>query len=187
MQSYRERWDHKYGPGGLGRELEPADPFLTRALEELEPKGAALDLAAGAGRHAIALARRGWHTWAWDVSPVGLELLAGHARSASVQVQTRALDIEAEGSWPGEPFELVLACNFLLSRLQRDIAELVRPGGHLAYATFTRDWTGEKPSPAFRLDPAELARGLPRFETVLHEERGGRAGILARRIQGELP
>ena len=52
MQTDRERWDRKYGPEGLGRELAAPDAFVLRALDQLEPCGRALDLASGAGRHA---------------------------------------------------------------------------------------------------------------------------------------
>ena len=184
MESDRQRWDRKYGPEGMGRELAPVDSFVQSALaalDALDARGRALDLASGAGRHALELARRGWSAHAWDVSPVGLERLASHASEAQLEVSARALDVEAGQAWPDGPFELVLVANFLLSRVRRPVAELVAPGGHLIYTTFTQDWPGEKPPPAFRLRAGELAAGLPGFTTVLHEEHEGRAGLLARR------
>jgi len=181
MQTDRERWDRKYGPEGLGRELAAPDAFVLRALDQLEPCGRALDLASGAGRHALELARRGWSTHAWDVSPVGLELLTAHADAAGLRVRTRAVDVEADAAWPDEPFELVLVVNFLLSSVQRPIEELVAPGACLLYTTFTADWEGEKPPPAFRLRRGELAQAWPGFTSLLYQEAGGRAGLLARR------
>ncbi len=181
MQTDRERWDRKYGPEGMGRELAAPDAFVLSALDQLGPSGRALDLASGAGRHALELARRGWSTNAWDVSPVGLELLSAHADAAGLRVSTLAIDAETGAAWPGEPFELVVAVNFLLSRVPRPVEELVAPGGCLLYTTYTGDWEGEKPSPAFRLQPGELAQGWPGFTSLLHEEQGGRAGLLARR------
>jgi len=58
-------WDERYRKG----EHAPAEPhqLLTQAVDVLLP-GRALDLACGAGRHALYLARRGWHVTAVDSS-----------------------------------------------------------------------------------------------------------------------
>ncbi len=187
LPSDRERWDAKYR-AGLGVDLDEPDPFVLRALERLAadgvPPGDALDLASGAGRHALLLARRGWRTCAHDVSPVGLERLAAHARAAGSRIATRCVDLERDPppARDAERFDLVVVANFLARRLGAPLAAWVRPGGFVAYVTFTRDWPGEKPPPEFRLAPGELAAGLPGFETVLTDEAQGRAGLLARRL-----
>ena len=100
-------------------------------------------------------------------------------------VATRAVDAVAPEFAPAElgaPFELVVCISFLDRSLVGRLAELVTPGGHLVFATFTRDHPGERPPRAFRLEPGELARGVPGFETLWHAEEGGRAGLLARRM-----
>ena len=72
----REHWNRKYreAPGSW---LVP-DPFLPRAFSEyilpLFPRGgSALDLAGGAGRHAIWLAKQGWEVTLIDISETGVE------------------------------------------------------------------------------------------------------------------
>lgn len=184
MEGDRERWDAKYR-GRWGRELKPHDPFVARALETLGP-GAdrpALDLAAGTGRHALELARRGWRTSAWDVSPVALERLAEFAAASGVTVGTGAFDLlEPRAAFPETKFELVVVVDFLDRPLWTRLHELVRPAGRLILRTFTQDWTGEKPPRRFRLEPGELRAGIEGFESIEHEESGGRAGLIARRV-----
>ncbi len=168
-----------------------------------EVPGRALDVAAGRGRHALELRARGYAVEAWDVSPVGLVELAecweradadasasGRPRGPRARVATlttRSVDlIGAEGARPWralalEPFDLVLVAWFLHRPLIADLAALVRPGGVALVRTATVDRAGSKPPLAYCLERGELARGLSGFTTLWHEERDGRAGLLARR------
>ncbi len=177
----RERWDAKYA-GELRSERTAPDKFVLAALERIPACGRALDLAAGTGRHALELARRGFEVTAWDVSPVGLAILRERAREANVAVTTHAVDVLADPTpGLGEPFDLVVCVLFLDRGLMNHLARLVAPGGHLIFATATTELAGERPPMRFRLEPGELARGLADFETVFEREVEGRAGILARK------
>jgi tellurite methyltransferase len=180
----RERWNAKY-EAAWNRSPEPPDEFVLRSLLRLsEPKDAtALDLAAGSGRHALDLARRGWLVEAWDVSTVGLELLRKRASSKGLLVATRELDLAtgAPLDFRRKPFDLVVAVDFLERALFADFAGLVAPGGHLIFSTFTVDRAGEKPPLRYCLERGELAKALPDFETLATTEKDGRAGLFARR------
>ena len=183
----RDRWDAKYR-GALGRAVKEPDPFVLRALERLgapAPQATALDLAAGTGRHALELARRGWVCAAWDVSSVGLEILCERSRLRGLQVQSKNVDLLGEPP-PAERFDLVVVVDFLDRALWGRLARLVRHRGHVIARTFTKDWPGTRPPEAFRLDRGELV-GLPGFETILVEEEGGRAGLLGRRTGDSFP
>lgn len=178
----RERWDAKH----RAAESSPnsaCDAFVLEGLRELDlVEGArALDLASGSGRHGIELAKRGFQVEAWDVSPVGLELLADRARSAGVPVATRANDLKNDFPQDLEPFDLVVLVNYLDRRLFERLHQLVRPRGWLIYTTFTKDHGGTRPGPRHCLDVGELKRGIPGFRSVQHLEQDGRAGLLARR------
>jgi len=180
MEDDRARWDEKYR-GRLGRERKPPDPFVLACLDELgEARGRdALDLAAGAGRHALELARRGFRVQAWDVSPVGLELLGRAATEAGLVVERRTVDLIAARLELAPELDLVCIVDFLDRPLWSRLHELVRPGGHVIARTFTLDWPGSKPPAAYRLELGELESGLEGLETVRYEEGGGRAGVLA--------
>jgi SAM-dependent methyltransferase len=64
-------WDERYAAHDLVWSAEP-NVFVAAELADLEP-GRALDLAAGEGRNAIWLARRGWTVTAADFSQVALD------------------------------------------------------------------------------------------------------------------
>jgi len=182
MPSDRERWDLRYS-GEDGEGVRAPDPFALEALERLGPGAGrtALDLAAGTGRHALELARRGWRASAWDVSPIGLGILAERARAEGLSVATGTVDLTALSPEPPR-FDLVLSFGFLHRPLLPELARLVVPGGHLVFATATVDRDGERPPLRFCLGRGELARGLAGFETLLEREADGRAGLMARRI-----
>ena len=65
------RWDERYAATDLLWSAEP-NRFVAENLADLPP-GRALDLAAGEGRNAIWLARRGWDVTAADFSQVALD------------------------------------------------------------------------------------------------------------------
>jgi len=179
----RERWDEKFRavPDDVRRD---PDPFAMRALERVPfvAGDRALDLACGMGRHAFELARRGWRVCAWDVSPVALASVRSRASQLSLVIETRELDLsELAFERSGERFHLVVCVNFLDRELFARFADLLHPGGHLVYATFTVDRPGERPALAHCLGRGELASGLPGIATLWQEESAGRAGLLGRR------
>jgi SAM-dependent methyltransferase len=178
----RERWDAKYG-GDRGLEVRPPDPFVLEVLGRLSnvAPGTALDLACGTGRHALELARRGWRTSAWDVSPVGLGILAERAREQGLEVETREVDLLAGLSDSGETFDLVTLVDFLDRPLLQRVHRLLPVGGHLIFVTFTVDRPGSKPPLELCLEPGELRRDLPGLATLMRFESDGRAGLAAAR------
>jgi SAM-dependent methyltransferase len=66
-----ETWDRRYADTELVWSATP-NQFVAEELADLAP-GRALDLAAGEGRNAIWLARRGWSVTALDFSRVALD------------------------------------------------------------------------------------------------------------------
>jgi SAM-dependent methyltransferase len=176
-----ERWDARY-LGELGERVRDPDPFVLEALERLEPGTGrvALDLACGTGRHAIALARRGWRTSAWDVSRVALERLTARAATEGLPIETRAVDLTAELEARAE-HDLLVLVDYLDRALFQELWTLLRPGGAAVITTFTQDCAGPHPSARHRLARRELARPIAGLQTVLFSESGGRARLLATR------
>ena len=181
MPSDADKWNAIHGRDP-GRAERTPDAFVLEALAELGPGSGrrALDLAAGTGRHALALAERGFETHAWDVSDVGLAILAERARNRGLEVTTRTIDL-ARGPLPAERFDVVVVVDFLDRALFARLYELVAPGGQAIVATFSEDWPEAHPSARFRLARGELTRGLPGLAALRADERGGRAGLLATR------
>ena len=94
------KWDERYGRGEHATE-EPSR-LLVRAVELFAGRGTAkgvappraLDIACGAGRHAVFLAARGFDVTAVDSSRVGVGLTRERARAAGVVVDARVADLE---------------------------------------------------------------------------------------------
>lgn len=181
MSGDRERWDARYTEGEHG-DPEP-DAFVLRALDalgNLRP-GTALDVAAGTGRHALELARRGWAVSAWDVSPVGLARLARRAADEGLSIETVERDLVGEAPPVDRTFDLVLVSNFLDRGLYGRLRELVAIGGHLVLTTYTEDRPGPRPALEHCLKRGELATAVPGFAPLMQFEEGGRAGLVAAR------
>jgi tellurite methyltransferase len=183
LTSDAERWDARYR--ARSHASEALDPFVSLALDRVAREcsaGSALDLACGAGRHAVELARRGWRTEGWDVSTVGLQLCAERARGAGLQVVTRAVDlVRADVPRIATPFDLLVVVDYLERPLLGRLADLVRPQGWLVYATFAPEWPGERPAQRFRIGEDALIASLCGFAPVEVGHERGRAGLLARR------
>lgn len=139
MSRDAREWDERYAAAGAGGTVWPASP--NRALVEalgtelagVRP-GTAVDVAAGEGRHALWLARRGWRVDAVDFSAVGLRRAEEAAAAAGVRIGTVVADVT--GWDPGAPVDLVL-CAYLhlpsptMRPLLRRLAGWVAPGGRL--------------------------------------------------------
>ncbi len=171
-----ERWNQKYREAPAAW-LEP-DPFLAAAFSEyilpLFPQaGNALDLAGGAGRHAIWLARQGWEVTLIDISETGVEQARQNAGPLASHIHVVVDDLThfkaAQTDFETDletRFEVVLVFFYLGREIFSEIVKAVRPGGLLIYKTYTRA-QAERPrgpkDPAHLLEAGELlqlANGL---------------------------
>jgi SAM-dependent methyltransferase len=76
--------------------------FIVRTLE-VHPPARLLDLPSGTGRHALALARRGYRVTGLDLSPSALEVASNEARKVGVAVDFLAGDMRSMP--PGGPYD----------------------------------------------------------------------------------
>ena len=114
-------WDERYAGSELVWSAEP-NQFVGAECADLPP-GRAVDLAAGEGRNAIWLARRGWNVTAVDFSQVALD--KGRQLAGDTAVDWVCADAT---TWRGEGYDLVV-----LAYLQLPAAERGRPPSATAF------------------------------------------------------
>jgi SAM-dependent methyltransferase len=160
-----EAWDQRYRERDLIWSAEP-NQFVEREVADLPP-GRALDLAAGEGRNAIWLARRGWDVGAVEFAPVAIDKGRTLAEAADVEVTWTLADLTDEPDLAAA--DLVLHVYLHLprpaaERVLRHAASLVAPGGTLLVVAHARrnltDGYGGPPDPALLPDPEEVAGTL---------------------------
>jgi SAM-dependent methyltransferase len=164
-------WNERYSSGEHIKK-EP-QPLLVRVADELEP-GRALDLACGAGRHALLLAERGWQVTAVDASVAGIKLGKAEARKRDVKVDWRVADLErGEFEIKPEGYDLIALFYYLQRDLFQRIRAGVRAGGRVVAAIHTIDQSPDmRPqNPAFLLRPGELREEFSGWE-ILHYYEG---------------
>ena len=178
-------WDERYRRGEHATN-EPSR-VLAQALETLrgndqQESGAnisgkrALDLACGAGRHAVLLAANGLEVLAVDASSVGIEITRRRAAERGLKVDARVADLE-RGEFCIEPGGFDIICDFYY--LQRDLfAQMrrgVRAGGMVVAAIHMVDErAGVKPmNPDFLLRTGELLAEFQGWEILHYHETSG--------------
>jgi tellurite methyltransferase len=166
-------WNKKYSEGSHSS-LEP-DPFLVNAYDEFlfgTSPGHALDVAGGAGRHAIWLAQRGWRVKLLDISEVGVKHAEQNAKQTGTGslITTEVRDLNIRQDLGREQYDLVMTFFFLQRELFPALAAALKPGGHLVYKTYTaeqKNFAGGPSHPMFLLGPNELLHSFPSL-SVLH-------------------
>jgi SAM-dependent methyltransferase len=175
-------WDERYSLGEHAT-VEPS-ALLVRAVElfaaqtgDVSPGSRrALDIACGAGRHAVFLAAHGFVVTAVDASRVGVRLTRERARERGLWLDARVADLE-RGEFQIDMDAYDLVCDFYY--LQRDlfpqIRAAVRRGGlFVAAIHLADDDTEVKPmNPDFLLRPGELRAEFSDWEILHYDETAG--------------
>jgi tellurite methyltransferase len=171
--------------GGLSvwsgpREFGPDQPVVSGPsswlLETADllpvPRGRALDVACGRGRHALLLAAAGFEVHAVDRDDDALASLDASARRLGLPVTVERIDLEAGSPDVGGGYSLVTVFNYLHRPLFPTLVEALAPGGLLLYETFTVEQAalGHPKNPAFLLERGELPRLAGALEVVRQRE-----------------
>ncbi|MHB8389575.1 MAG: class I SAM-dependent methyltransferase, partial [Acidobacteriaceae bacterium] len=148
--SDRQSWNQRYLAGEFG--LREPDPFVMEThrnyLEPLLLPSAApeahtgLDLAGGAGHHAIWLAQQAWRMTLADWSETALEIAKEKSAANSLPLeimQGPALDVVTQSAQQGRRFGFVLVSFFLDRAVLPWLPKILIPGGILLYRTYTED------------------------------------------------
>jgi SAM-dependent methyltransferase len=156
MSDQIRKWDERFARGEELHDDQPSPP-LPAAVAGIAP-GLALDLASGAGRHALWLAERGWRVHAVDGSRVGSERMMKEARRRAVadRIEARIADLEDPAfTIDTDRYDLVCDFYFLHRPLFEQIRVAVRRGGLFVAAIHTKGGTSEG---HYVLHPGELRR-----------------------------
>ena len=156
---------------------------------DLLPRGRALDVAMGAGRNAIYLAKMGFQVEGVDTSHEAIEEALARAREEGVSIQTRVEDLEKIPYFDEEVYDLVICFNYLQRSLMPQLRNWVRPGGMVVYETFIVDQAqfGKPRNPDHLLRHNELLHVFRDFRTVryregIFEDRKAVASIVAQKV-----
>jgi len=194
MATSATNWDLRHSGAAGKAPQEPAGIVLE--LLPLLPRGRALDIACGTGRHSLLLAGRGQDVTAMDASAVGLARLDARAREVAIEISRGPCAVEAlpqpRGSiriveadlektkLPESAFDLVLCIHYLQRSLFPQMERALRPGGMLLFETFTRahlEFGNGPKKPEYLLDSHELSAAFPALRTIFYRELRAGKGI----------
>jgi SAM-dependent methyltransferase len=181
MSKERERWETRYSEGGAGH--DPPSQFLVANAGLLH--GRALDVAAGAGRNALFLARRGLRVDAIDHALAGLRRAQAAARAEGLELRAVQADLETF-PLPRDCYDVALNIRYLQRSLFGPLQQAVKPGGIILCETFLIDQQtlGHPRNPAFLLQRGELRAAFSTCEILVYEEglldSGAQQAYLAR-------
>jgi SAM-dependent methyltransferase len=174
-ERYAEKQQWSAGPNALVAEL----------LAEV-PSGAAVDLAAGEGRHALWLAGRGWQVTAVDFSAVGLQ--RGQAQPGADAVEWVTADVTQWSAAPSSLDLVLIAYLHLPTEVMTDLlvrsVGWLRPGGRFLLLGHDLDniahGVGGPQEPdrlhsVERLAPVAALLDVDRLEQVTRETPAGAA------------
>ncbi len=175
----------EFGPGVL---RGPSSWLIENA--DLLPRGRALDVACGRGRHALLLASAGFDVHAIDRNPQAIGHLRDTANRLRLTITSGVVDLETDpppALGTGE-YDLILGFNYLHRPLMPALKSAVKPGGRIFYETFTTRQAerGHPTNPAFLLKDRELAELMAPF-AVLRSREGDFDGRFIASIVAERP
>jgi tellurite methyltransferase len=175
----RSAWDRTYNRKDYVYGKEPA-PFLVRHVDKL-PKGRALDIAMGEGRHAVYLAKKGFQVEGVDISDVGIRKALKLAAENGVKIKTTNADLN-KYKIPANTYSVILNFYYLQRSLFPQIIAGLKKGGVLVFETNTvehlKNPAGKDLEKEYVLEPGELKKAFSDLE-ILHysETNDGKSAV----------
>lgn len=164
----RDRWEERYR-GGRRCGGEAPSEFLAAHADLIS--GRVLDVAAGAGRNAVFLARRGAVVEALDISLSGLRLARDTALAEGLTLLAAQVDLESF-PLPRRRYDAIINIRYLQRSLFVPFRRAIKPGGLILFDTFLIDQQslGEHRTAAYLLQRGELRAAFADCDLLVYEE-----------------
>ncbi len=164
----RDRWEERYGSGRRSATEAPSE-FLVAHADRFA--GRVLDIAAGAGRNAIFLARRGVTVEALDVSRTGLRLATAVAAAERLPLCAAQVDLD-DFPLPRRRYDGIINIRYLQRSLFGPIRRALKNRGILLFETFLIDQQSISThrNPSYLLQRGELRDAFSDCDILVYEE-----------------
>lgn len=164
----RDRWEERYRSGRHAAVDAPSE-FLVAHADRIA--GRVLDVAAGAGRNALFLARRGAIVEALDISLTGLSLARRAAAAEGLRLLAAQVDLETF-PLPRRRYDAIINIRYLQRSLFATFRQALKPGGLILFDTFLVDQQSisEHRNAAYLLQRGELRAAFADCEILVYEE-----------------
>ena len=162
------KWDKKYTNTPTLLEHREPSSKLVKILNKVDGKEV-LDVACGAGKHSVYLAKEGFKVTAIDISTVALKSLE---KRGYQNITTAHVDLDDYQPKPNS-YDLIVKTNFLDRALIPKLSGSLKPNGIFFIETYMEDSSNEKPpsNPDFLLKKEELKQFFDeKFEVIMYEE-----------------
>jgi SAM-dependent methyltransferase len=165
-----EQWNARYLAGERG-ESKPS-PIVIEAAAAM-PAGRALDLACGAGRNALFLAKNGWDVVAIDGAPEAIRIVKQRAKRVGVALELHVIELESSLPLPFDDatFDLVTMVLYLQPSLFAEAHRLLRSGGRCAVSV--------KTAGSFAMTVESLRSAFAEWDVETARESDGMAELIA--------
>lgn len=131
---------------GTPEDLEKPAPSFISTLPFIEsfPKGKILDIACGAGRHAIYLAEKGYEVNGFDISETALSILSKNAKNKNLSIKTKIGNMYEKFDFPDLSFDGAIAIQAIyhgypqdMSFCVNEIARVLKPEAFFCFTVST--------------------------------------------------
>jgi SAM-dependent methyltransferase len=192
----KDKWNRRYRDGAYRERMHPS--ALLREwqlrLRDSSSQRRAVDLACGAGRNSLYLARQGWTVTALDISQVALDRLTAGAAKERLPIACVQADLDTAA--PLVPalsmdnyYDLAIMIRYTHLPLIDYLKPLLNSGGHLMVELHLQtdaEVVGPR-NPKFRVAPGALRQAADDLEILeyregLVDEPDGRVAALAQLI-----
>ena len=164
----RSKWNQRYAENSYHKD-NPVS-FLEDWLPGL-PVGRALDVACGAGRNSLRLARAGYRVDAIDISGEGLKLARQKANNHGLNINWIEHDLDEHYRFDTD-YDLIIMLWYVNPGLLSRLCGCLAPGGYLLCEEhlITNQEVIGPTSPHYRVAPGALRESATDFDVVFYDE-----------------